>query len=159
MVKQSGKADIPADAIARALTRAARRHRAAIATELAGLGLFPGQEQVVRFLAGRESASMSEIAADLNVRPPTASKMIARLVTQGFLERQESRQDQRMIAVRLTPAGRERAAGVDIALGKAEARMTVGFDDKDLRRLRKLLKRLARNLGENEDEPHDETDE
>jgi MarR family transcriptional regulator, organic hydroperoxide resistance regulator len=148
MAKGGGKAGTSADVVAHALTRAARRHRAAIAAELAELGLFPGQEQVVRFLAGHDDASMSEIAEELGVRPPTASKMIARLVTQGFLDRQDSKDDQRMIQVRLSASGRERAGGVERALAKVETRMTDGLDAKDLRRLRKLLRRVARNLGD-----------
>jgi DNA-binding MarR family transcriptional regulator len=159
MARQGDRPEVTAEDIARGLTRAARRHRAAIAIELSALGLFPGQEQVIRLLSGRDSATMSEIAEELEVRPPTASKMIARLAAQGFVTRKGNDGDQRVIVVSLSEAGRERAAAVEDAIRRVGQKMTETLDAKDFRRLRKLLKRLSRNLGDPGEEPQDDPED
>jgi DNA-binding MarR family transcriptional regulator len=158
MAKGEGKGQRP-DPLAQALTLAARRHRAAMATALARHGLFPGQEQVLRLLAARESMSMGDVAEALAVRPPTASKMIARLAAQGLVERRGSGSDARVIAVTLSESGHERAAALDPILAEIEERLTDGLDAKDVRRLRKLLKRIARNMAGEELEPDDDAEE
>lgn len=149
----------PADPIAQALTIAARRHRAAIASELNSIGLFPGQEQVLRLLATRDGMTMGEVADSLKVRPPTASKMVARLAAQTLVERRGASSDARVISVHLTDSGRARASGIDALLGAVEERATEGLDAKDIRRLRKLLKRIAKNLSVHDADVEDDAEE
>lgn len=159
MAKGENKDGAHRDAIAQALTIAARRHRAAIAAELNSIGLFPGQEQVLRLLSMRDGMTMGEVAENLKVRPPTASKMVARLAGQSLVERRGTSSDARVISVHLTDTGRARAGGIDVLLQAVEDRATQGLDSKDIRRLRKLLKRIAKNLSSHESETEDETDD
>src|SRR4029453_12897499 len=88
------------------LMHVARLHRARTARLLEGIGLFPGQEQVLEALATRDGMSMSELAEILRVRPPTASKTIARLSALALVERQAADGDGRIVRAVLTPAGR-----------------------------------------------------
>lgn len=129
-----------------ALVQAARMHRGRIGDRLAALGLFAGQEQVVQALAAADTMTMGDLAATLRVRPPTASKTVTRLAALGFVERQAEAGDGRIVRVRLTEAGLAKAAAIDRIWDEVEAEMLDGFEGKERRRLRKLLRRAARNL-------------
>lgn len=145
------------------LLHAARLHRARSAQLLNGLGLFPGQEQVLTLLAAEDGRSMGDLAAELRVRPPTASKTVARLAAQGLVERLTVNGDGRVVRVVLTEEGRRRAAAVDAIWEELEREVSAGIEGKDRKRLRKLLRKLGQNagahLGGGAGEPDDEQDD
>ena len=136
------------DPVGHALTLAARRHRSRTAAHLAEIGLFPGQDQVLQLLAETDGVTMSTIAEDLRIKPPTASKMIARMAAQGLLERKGKDDDARLVAVFITPEGLGRIDQLRKIGKRVEKDSLTGLDDKDVRRLRRLLKKVARNLGD-----------
>lgn len=142
------------------LVQAARAHRTRAGVHLSRIGLHPGQEVVLKALEAKDGQSMSELAMALAVQPPTVTKMIARLGAQGLVTRQVSASDGRLARVFLTDAGRERLAAVDTAWKRVEKEALAGLDDKDRKRLRKLLRIVERNLapGSLEDEVNEEDD-
>jgi DNA-binding MarR family transcriptional regulator len=135
-----------ADPIGQALTLAARRHRARQAAMLAEIGLFPGQDQVLKALVEQDGRTMGEIAELLHIRPPTVSKMVARMSAQDLLARKGIAEDARLVAVFISDEGKRRAELLERIARKAEKEALKGLDDKDVRRLRRLLRRVARNL-------------
>ncbi|WP_237153036.1 MarR family winged helix-turn-helix transcriptional regulator [Oryzibacter oryziterrae] len=128
------------------LVQAARVQRTRAAVHLSRIGLHPGQEAVLKALADKDGQSMSELAAELAVQPPTVTKMISRLGIQGLLVRQTSAADGRLARVYLTEAGRERATQVDAIWKKVEKEALAGLEDKDRKRLKKLLRQIEKNL-------------
>ena len=103
---------------------------------------------MVQALAAAGTMTMGDLAATLRVRPPTASKTITRLAAMGVVERRTEAGDGRVVRVRLTEAGMAKAAAIEGIWDDVEAEMLDGFDGKERRRLRKLLRRAARNLAE-----------
>lgn len=142
------------------LVQAARAHRTRAGVHLARIGLHPGQEAVLKALAERDGQSMSELAAALAVQPPTVTKMIARLGAQGLVMRQVSAADGRQARVFLTDVGRDRVGSVDTVWKRVEKEALAGLDDKDRKRLRRLLKMVEKNLlpGSTADDDADEED-
>lgn len=132
--------------IGTALTLAARMHRARMAELLSGLDLYPGQEQALQFLSQHEAPTMGELADALNVKAPTISKTIARLSQQNLVERKVGENDGRLVRVGLTPIGRERASALAGLAEQIEQDLTRGLDGKDRKRLRRLLRKAAKNL-------------
>lgn len=128
------------------LHHAARLQRALAARHLTELGLFPGQETVLKLLAETDGRTMTELAAALQVRPPTASKTVGRLSAQGLLTRRATDGDGRLVRVYLTEEGRQRAGAIDGIWNSLEDTMVAGLDGKDRKRLRKLLRKLEKNL-------------
>lgn len=129
-----------------ALVQAARLHRSRIGDRLAALDLFAGQEQVVQALAMAGTMTMGDLAATLRVRPPTASKTISRLAALGFVERRAEAGDGRVVRVRLTESGLAKAEAIERIWDDVESDLLAGFEGKERRRLRKLLRRAAGNL-------------
>jgi DNA-binding MarR family transcriptional regulator len=113
------------------------------------IGLFPGQELALQILAQNEAGiSMGDLSRTLHVRPPTASKTIARLSAQGLVERDGASPDGRVVRVKLTETGREKLIRIEAATAQLETELSDLFDSKEARRLRKSLRRISRHLGE-----------
>jgi DNA-binding MarR family transcriptional regulator len=144
-----------------ALVHSARLHRTRMGERLSALGLFPGQEQVLQALSEVDAMTMGELADLLRVKPPTASKTVARLSAQGLVSRQAEPGDARVVRVRLTAEGAQRAASIARLWDDVEDELLDGLDSKERRRLRKLLRRVAKNLAgtENDDEGSDALDD
>jgi len=129
-----------------ALVQAARLHRSRTGDKLSELGLFAGQEQVLQALASSGPMTMGDLAAILRVRPPTASKTVSRLSSLKLVERHTEPGDARVVRVKLTKEGKRKAAAIDALWDEVEAELLAGFDNKERKRLRKLLRKAAKNL-------------
>ncbi len=128
------------------LNHTARLQRALSARLLQDIGLFPGQESVLKLLVEEDGRTMGDLAAALRVRPPTASKTIARLTTQGLVERRATDGDGRLVRVFLTATGRDRGNAVDGIWATLEGDIVDALDNKERKRLRKLLRKVEKSL-------------
>lgn len=137
------------------LQAAARLSRTALAARLMAHGLYAGQDQIMIALAQEDGQSPGRLAAQLGVRPPTVTKTINRLRSQGFLSKQVSRRDGRQSHVFLTEEGRAAIKAIEKSVRKTEKQALDGFDRKDRKTLAALLARIEVNLGRAvaEDEP------
>ena len=129
------------------LAQAAHAYRVRAGSRLARIELHTGQESLLKALAETDGQSMSDLAANLGVQPPTVTKMISRLAAQDYVERRASRGDGRQAMVFLTARGRRTIDGIDKVWKRVEKDAVSGIDDKDRKKLRKLLRQIERNLG------------
>lgn len=140
------------------VTQAARAQRTYSAKLLAGIGLHPGQETVLKSLNKEDGQSMSKLACELGVRPPTVTKMINRLSAQGYVERRASKTDGRQSHVYLSAAGIGLLSEIDKAWKALEKASLNGIEDKDRKLMRKLLKKIEQNLNVNSNDASAEDD-
>lgn len=139
------------------LAQAGKAYRQRSSSVLGRLNLHPGQDQILKALADSDGQTMGALAATLSVQPPTVTKMVARLGAQGLVERRQQAEDARSAKVFLTPAGETLIEELDKALRGLEKDALRDIDDKDRKRIRKLLRLLEHNLGaEFENEADDE---
>jgi DNA-binding MarR family transcriptional regulator len=129
------------------LAQAAHAYRVRAGSRLARIELHSGQESLLKALDENDGQSMSDLAAALGVQPPTVTKMISRLAAQDYVERKASKGDGRQALVFLTDRGRRTIAGIDKLWKRIEKDAISGIDDKDRKRIRKLLRQIERNLG------------
>lgn len=142
------------------LAQAAHAYRVRSGGQLSRIGLHPGQESLLKALAEKDGMTMSEIAATLGVQPPTVTKMIGRLAAQDYVERRSTRIDGRQAAVFLTERGQQAIEAIDKVWKRMERAALDGIDDKDRKRLRKLLRQVERNLaGKRAEDPRSSDDE
>ncbi len=143
------------------LAQAAKAHRSRSGAHLSRIGLHPGQESVLKALADLDGQTMSQLAQILAVQPPTVTKMITRLAGQGLVRRATSETDGRLARVHLTEEGHKRIEDIDIAWKKLEKEALSGLDEKDRKRVRRLLREIERNLsaGSIEDDADEEADD
>lgn len=128
------------------LAQTAKACRARSGAHLSRIGLHPGQEAVLKTLADTDGLSMSELALALGVQPPTVTKMVTRMSAQHLVARRAADTDGRLARVFLTDEGRDRVADIDRAWKRLEKEALAGLEDKDRKRLRKLLRAIERNL-------------
>lgn len=140
------------------LVQAAKAQRARSGSHLMRIGLHPGQELVLKVLADTDGRTMSQLALALGVQPPTVTKMVTRLSAQGFVRRQVSDTDGRLARVYLTDEGRNLVVSVDKAWKRLEREAMSGLDDKDRKKLRKLLRQVEKNLSVSVDDDPDHED-
>ena len=88
--------------------RVCQAHRASISIGglLARIGLHVGQEMVLLELWRRDGLKVGELADRLGVEPPTATRMLRRMESCGFVERRSDPTDARSFRVHLTEKGR-----------------------------------------------------
>lgn len=138
------------------LQAASRAVRTALATRLLTHGFYAGQDQVMLALAAEDGQTPGKLAERMGVRPPTITKTINRLQTQGFLEKRASSGDQRQALVFLTETGQAAIRSIEKSVRKTEKQALKGLDKKEQKTLAKLLARIGQNLGETgADEPED----
>jgi len=103
------------------LQSVARLSRTVLATRLLEQGLYAGQDAVMLQLAAEDGLTPGVLAQRLGVRPPTITKTIARLQSQGFVAKRASETDQRQSHVYLTQTGLETIKAIEKSIRKTEA--------------------------------------
>jgi DNA-binding MarR family transcriptional regulator len=126
----------------------ARVHRTLAGQLLREVGLYPGQELLLMRLWAAEPRTPGELARELGVEPPTAVKAVARLEAAGFVTRERSTDDRRVVLVSLTPAGRALRGRVEQIWAELERRTVGDLSAADRARLTDLLSAIARNVGD-----------
>ncbi len=134
------------------LAQAAHAYRVRAGSQLSRINLHSGQEALLKALSTADGMSMSDLAAALGVQPPTVTKMISRLAAQDYVERRAAPGDGRQAQVFLTERGHHAIGQIDKLWKRIEKTALAGIDDKDRKRLRKLLRQVERNLGAAKDD-------
>ncbi|MFI7615746.1 MarR family winged helix-turn-helix transcriptional regulator [Nonomuraea terrae] len=104
------------------------------------MGLTHPQYLVMLALWEREPLSVKELGELLQLDPGTLSPLLKRLQALGYVHRERNHQDERALAVTLTPAGRRLRAEAEKIPPAIVARL--GMDIEELEHLHQSLMRL-----------------
>ena len=113
-----------------------------------GLGLTLGQGQpriLARLLQG-DGLTQRELADACVLDAATLSRALDRMEETGLIRRVENPGSRRSYLVRLTDAGREKAAQVQQGFDRVDEVLCRGFSQAELDRLQEDLERLRDNL-------------
>ncbi|MFD8725434.1 MarR family winged helix-turn-helix transcriptional regulator [Streptomyces sp. NPDC059629] len=108
------------------------------------LGLTYPQYLVMLVLWEQGSVSVRELGTALRLESSTLSPLLKRLETGGLIRRERRAEDERSVAVRLTPAGadlQEKARAVPLAIGEA-----MGLTPEQDATAKHLLRLLTENV-------------
>ena len=144
---KSGKAKANRSALQQ-VQHTARTARTALAARLLESGLYAGQDQIMLALADGKPLTPTALAQALNVRPPTITKTINRLQSQGFLEKAPSQSDGRQAEISLTEKGRDTIEAISKSVKRTEKKALKGIDKKELKAAIKTLAKIAANLAD-----------
>lgn len=111
-------------------------------------GFYAGQDQIMIALDREDGQTPGQLATRLGVRPPTVTKTINRLQSQGYVEKRASETDARQANVFLTEEGRSAIRAIEKAVRKTEKQALKGLDKKEQKALLKLLGRIEANLSD-----------
>jgi len=129
------------------LLQAARAYRVRSAKLLARVGLYPGQDALLKLLAENGNMTMGEAAAALSIQPPTVTKMVNRLSAAGLVRTEVMDRDRRKICISMTNAAREKIDEIDAIWRELELE---ALDQVEPQHLRRQLSAIARNLSRTE---------
>lgn len=80
---------------------------------LSGSGITPHQAVVLQFISEQKTCAHGDIAYHLDVTPAVVTGLVDRLVRRELVERKGSKEDRRVVFVKVTPAGAEMLRDVD----------------------------------------------
>ncbi len=132
------------------LLQAARAYRLRSAKLLSRVGLYPGQDALLKLLDQRGQLTMGQAAAALSIQPPTVTKMVNRLSAAQLVKTSVMGDDRRKIAVSLTDAARDKIEEIDAIWEKLELQ---ALDAMNPEPLKQQLETIARNLLRNGSTP------
>ncbi len=101
------------------------------------------RRKLLNAIAGREPATLNEVAKGLGRGAPAVSRSVDALVRAGLVERTQDAKNRRRIALRLTGPGRERL-GQRIAGGPALRNKLERLAHSELRALERAIEILER---------------
>ncbi len=123
-----------------------KAHRQLAEAALNKLGVHTGQEMILLQLWIEEGIPQSQLAASMEVEPPTATKMLQRMERAGLIERRPDPEDARVSRVYLTAHGRALEQPVLNVWKQLEAQMVAGLSLTEQTLLHRLLMQVLTNL-------------
>jgi DNA-binding MarR family transcriptional regulator len=85
--------------------------------------------------------SIGALADTILAQQPTATKLVARMVEEGFIQRQPHPKDKRSVLVTLTPLGKTKATPLLQKARTHEAQVLARLPDADTAALKDILRR------------------
>lgn len=95
----------------------------------------------------RDGMTQSEIAEQLSVRGATVTNMLQRMEEAGLVTRCRDSEDNRLVRVYLTDAGREKERAITDQFLKLESAIFEGISEEDRTLFRRILNQLLHNMG------------
>jgi len=123
-----------------------KAHRQRAEAGLNKLGIHTGQEMILLQLWIEEGIPQSQLAASMEVEPPTATKMLQRMERAGLIERRPDPEDARVSRVYLTERGRALEKPVLDVWKQLEAQTVAGLSLTEQTLLHRLLMQVLTNL-------------
>ncbi|MGQ7793300.1 MarR family winged helix-turn-helix transcriptional regulator [Faunimonas sp. B44] len=80
---------------------------------LSRVGLYPGQDNLLKLLDERGSLTMGEAASALSIQPPTVTKMVNRLSASGLIKTDGASTDRRKTFITLTDEAKEKVREIE----------------------------------------------
>jgi DNA-binding MarR family transcriptional regulator len=140
MTTGAGRAEV--SAAVEAVSGWIDRRRRAMVKDMHACGQSPAQLHVLGLLNEIGPTTVSHIAMQLGVTPPSASSIVDRMVDSGLVERHRSEEDRRVVTVSLAAPGREALqTSVGGRRGMLE-RVLSQLSDDELRDTVRLIGRL-----------------
>lgn len=116
-----------------------------IQTQMAELGLTPGQPKVLEYLLEHDGDCARSICREFAIDKSTMASLLPRMEKAGLVRREPSETDRRTSLIWLTDKGRELALVAKQVILATDADLTQGIDAEDIRACERVLARMVSN--------------
>jgi MarR family transcriptional regulator, organic hydroperoxide resistance regulator len=125
-----------------------KQRRITFGKYLADLGLYAGQDLLLKYLSQNESGYMnvSDLVEKMAVSAPTVSRMISRMETTGLINKYADDSDKRITRIALTDSGKAMIEKIDAVWGKVRGLMVSDFTENEKYTLQRLLQKILGNI-------------
>lgn len=110
------------------------------------IGMHRAQASLLCRLFVSNGLTQSEIAEQLSVQGATITNILQRLEEAGLVTRQRDSEDNRLVRVYLTEAGRQKERAITEQFLNLEGTIFEGMDENDRVRMRSLLQQMLQNM-------------
>ena len=131
---------------AKLLTQFSLMYRNAVDAFMDKEGMHRGQALVLCAVVGRGGLTQTELADELSVRGATVTHMLQKLEEANLVTRQRDAEDNRLVRVHATEAGRELELSLSRQLDSLEDAVLAGLSAADRAVLRRLVWQMIANL-------------
>lgn len=130
------------------LMKTAHMHKNFVENKLCSskIGIFPAQHRILMQLAVNPGINQKELARKLNVSPATVAISIKKLIKEGYISRENQKEDNRNNLLTITDSGRDVLEKSIKVFEKIDKQMFMGFNDNELEQLKNYLSRISVNL-------------
>jgi MarR family transcriptional regulator, organic hydroperoxide resistance regulator len=128
------------------LLQLSRQHYIRLHALMEDIGLYRGQPPLLHELWNREGCTQTELAEGMCVAPATVTNMLQHMQENGMVERRPDADDQRVMRVFLTQAGRDIRVAVVQRENLVGQELLDGFTPEETGLLNGLLTRMRDNL-------------
>lgn len=129
------------------MNRVVNRMNQLLSERLRRHGLSFQEWRVLLVLSNTGPRSIQELSQATVVPHSTLSRLLVRMETDGLVDRRPAAPDGRVVEVSVTPAGRRLYQEIEPLGLDVFAEATQGFDAADYAAMRRLLRRIADNIG------------
>ena len=110
------------------------------------IGMHRAQASLLCRLFVNNGLTQSEIAEQLSVQGATITNILQRMEEAGLVTRQRDSEDNRLVRVYLTEAGRQKERAITEQFLKLEGMIFEGMNENDRLRMRALLQQMLQNM-------------
>jgi MarR family transcriptional regulator, organic hydroperoxide resistance regulator len=107
-----------------------------------------GQATVLCVVAKQDGLTQTEIAGQLSVQGATVTNMLQRLEEAGLVIRRRDPEDNRLVRVYLTDAGRQKECSINEQFGNMQELIFKGINEEERALLLRLLQQIIMNITE-----------
>jgi DNA-binding MarR family transcriptional regulator len=111
------------------------------------IGMHRAQAKVLCRLYVQDGMTQSEIGKQLSVQGATVTNMLQRMEETGLITRRRDPDDNRLVRVYLSEAGRENELTITEQFLKLESTVFLGIDEGDRALFRQVLRQMLHNMG------------
>jgi MarR family transcriptional regulator, organic hydroperoxide resistance regulator len=110
------------------------------------IGMHRAQASLLCRLFVNNGLTQSEIAEQLSVQGATITNILQRMEEAGLVTRQRDSEDNRLVRVYLTEAGRQKERAITEQFLKLEGTIFGGINENDRVRMRAVLQQMLQNM-------------
>ena len=115
--------------------------------ELSGTGITLSQAQVLYCLESQGELAQNELAAQLQIEPPTIARILDRMERDGWIKRLPSPHDRRKKLIRPTKKAASRWKTILECGSRIEKQATADLNQSQMDAAKEILKVVCKNLG------------
>lgn len=106
-----------------------------------------GQARILIALLTHDKLPQREIGFRLHIKPATVTNLVKKMAASGLIKRRRDPDDDRIINVTLTSAGKEAASFAEKVIEQIESDIRSGFSRQEIDVLRNPLVKIRNTLG------------
>lgn len=120
-------------------------------------GLYHQQAHLLHLVAKNDGSNQRDLAEQMDVRPSSMTEMLTKLEQAGLITRKQDEQDQRVMRIYLTDAGKQAAEQSALAGDDFVDAFFNGLTEEEKAQMLALLEKLCQGLEANVDLNRDES--